>query len=130
MRLTRKEKLDLMRNLNWNFYKDAPEDMLAVIDGKLERSGGFDRNFLFAQSIERLPWHIIIALWGVETMKKLYTPELKRRIRPQLRGLHDFAFSVLRGEPVSSPEWGSQYCKTMRNAFLPDRWNRDKQRAL
>ncbi|MDR2191281.1 MAG: hypothetical protein LBO62_00160 [Endomicrobium sp.] len=119
-----------MKNLNWNFYKDTPENMLAVIEGKLERSGGFDRNALFAQSLERLSWHIIIALWGVETMKKLYTPQLKRRLRPQLRGIHDFAFSVLRGEPIPAPRWGSQYCKTMQNAFLSDRRNRNKQRVL
>ncbi|MDR3113346.1 MAG: hypothetical protein LBU09_03125 [Endomicrobium sp.] len=73
MQLTRKKKLELMKNLNWNFYKDTPEDMLAVIEGKKEKSGGFDRKSLFVQSIERLTWHIIIALWGVEAMKELYT---------------------------------------------------------
>ena len=130
MRLTHKQKLDLMKSLNWNFYKDTPEDMLAVIEGRLESSGGFNREALLVQSLERLQWHYIMALWDVEVLKKLYTPQLKRRIRPQLRGLHDFAFSVLRGEPLPASGWGSQYCEQMRNTFLSDRWNRAKQRLL
>jgi hypothetical protein len=123
MQLTRKKKLELMKNLNWNFYKDTPEDMLAVIEGKKEKSGGFDRKSLFVQSLERLPWHIIIALWGIEAMKELYTPELKRRIRPQLRGIHDFAFSILRGEPVSASGWGVVSYRSKRHRFFSNRGN-------
>lgn len=121
MKLSHEEKLDLMKRLNWNFYKDTPEDMLAVIEGRLESSGGFDREKLLVQSLERLPWHYIMALWDVEVLKKLYTPELKRRIRPQLRGLHDFAFSVLRGEPVSAAGWGADGYQTKRNRFFFNR---------
>jgi hypothetical protein len=126
MKLTYEEKIKLMKNLNWNFYLDKPEDMLAVIEGKLATSGGFDQKSLFVQSLERLAWHNIMQLWNIEVMKKLYTPELKRRLRPQLRGTHDFAFAILRGEAISAPEWSSQYCQQMRHTFLSDRWNGNK----
>ncbi|MDR3337119.1 MAG: hypothetical protein LBT16_07940, partial [Treponema sp.] len=81
MELNREEKLKLMRNLNWD-YKVSPEEMLAVLEGALEKAGPFDRGFLFQRSLERLPWHFLIALWGVEAAKELYTPELARRLWP------------------------------------------------
>jgi len=68
------EKIKLMRSLNWD-YLDTHEDMLAVIEGKLASSGAFTRDRLFVRSLERLPWHYVVALWGVKVIKELYTPE-------------------------------------------------------
>ncbi|MDR1239171.1 MAG: hypothetical protein LBK27_03580, partial [Treponema sp.] len=107
MPLTREEKLKMMASLNWD-YRVSPEDMLAVAEGKKDKAGPFDRNFLFVRFLERVPWHRLIAFWGVEAFKELYTPELARRLFPRdLRKKYDFAFAVLRREPVSAPEWGS-----------------------
>ena len=93
--LTHEEKLQLMRSLNWD-YLDKPEDMLAVVEGKLGSSGAFTRDRLFVRSLERLPWHYVTALWGVETIKELYTPEIAKRIWPKNRRYHfDFALAVL-----------------------------------
>jgi len=71
-----------MRSLNWD-YAASPEDMLSVVEGRHEMAAPFDRKFLFARSLERLPWHYTIALWGVEAAKELYTPELARRLWPK-----------------------------------------------
>ncbi|MCL2231631.1 MAG: hypothetical protein FWB99_00965 [Treponema sp.] len=73
LNLSHDEKLALMSSLNWD-YLDTAEDMLAVIEGSLETSGAFTCDKLFVRSLERLPWHYVTALWGVETIKKLYTP--------------------------------------------------------
>ncbi|MDR0496433.1 MAG: hypothetical protein LBH42_02330, partial [Treponema sp.] len=63
--LSNEEKLSLMHSLNWD-YLDKPEDMLAVIEGRLESSGAFNREKLFVRSMERLTWHHFTALWGIE----------------------------------------------------------------
>jgi len=97
--------------------------MLAVIEGKLEKSGAFDRKSLFVQSLERLPWHIVVGLWGIETMKNLYTRDIRRRIKPRLRGGHDFAFSVLRGEPLPVARWGVERYRSKRHRFFSNRGN-------
>ena len=70
LQLSHEEKIKLMSNLNWD-YKDTYEDMLAVIEGKLDSSGAFTRDKLFVRSLERLPWHYITALWGIEKIKEL-----------------------------------------------------------
>ncbi|MCL2060280.1 MAG: hypothetical protein FWH01_14715, partial [Oscillospiraceae bacterium] len=59
------EKIELMGLLNWDTL-DKCEDMLAVIEGHIVRSKAFTRDRLFVRSLERLPWHYVKTLWGVE----------------------------------------------------------------
>ena len=121
MELSRDEKLELMRSLNWD-YLDKHEDMLSVIEGNLESSGAFTRDRLFVRSLERLPWHYVTGLWGVETIKEMYTPEIANRIWPKDRRYHfDFALAVLRREPLPPSRWGVEYFKSKRNRFFSDR---------
>jgi hypothetical protein len=121
MPLTREEKLQMMASLNWD-YNVSPEDMLAVAEGKKDKAGPFDRDFLFVRFLERVPWHRLIAFWGVEAVKDLYTPELARRLFPRdLRKKYDFALAVLRREPVSPPEWGSERYQSKRYRFFSHR---------
>ena len=121
--LTHEEKLDLMKNLNWD-YLDTHEDMLAVIEGRLESSGAFNREKLFVRSLERLTWHIIISMWGIESIKKLYTPELAKRIWPKERRSHyDYAIGILRREAIPPARWGTEYFKSERYRFFSNRGN-------
>ena len=113
MDLSHDEKLRLMKSLNWD-YLDKHEDMLAVLEGRLETSGAFTRDRLFVRSLERLPWHYVTALWGIETIKELYTPEIAKRIWPKDRRYHfDFALAVLRREPLPPSRWGDEHYKQM-----------------
>ncbi len=119
--LTHEEKLSLMQSLNWD-YLDKPEDMLSVVEGQLQNSGQFTREKIFLRSIERLPWHFFVALWGVEAIKKIYTPEIAGRIWPKDRREHfDFALAVLRREPLPPARWGVEYFTTERNRFFSNR---------
>jgi len=122
LNLTHAEKLKLTRTLNWD-YLDTHEDMLAVIEGKLASSGAFTRDRLFVRSLERLPWHYVVALWGVETIKELYTPEIAKRVWPKSRRYHfDFALAVLRREALPPSRWGDEHYKQMWRPVFSDRW--------
>jgi len=128
--LTYEEKLKLMKSLNWD-YLDKYEEMLAVVEGETETSGAFTRDKLFVRSLERLPWHYIVALWGVDTIKELYTPEIAERIWPKERRKHfDFALTVLRGEPIPPSRWGDEHYEQMWRPVLSDRWYGTKQGLL
>ncbi|MCL2800957.1 MAG: hypothetical protein FWD28_04285 [Treponema sp.] len=130
MNLTYDEKLKLMRNLNWD-YLDTHEDMLLVIEGRLQSSGAFTRDRLFVRSLERLPWHYVTALWGIEAIKELYTEEIARRIWPKSRRYHfDFALAVLRREPLPPSRWGDEHYKQMWRPVFSNRWYSAKQSVL
>jgi hypothetical protein len=130
MKLTYEEKLRLMKNISWD-VRDSVEDILAVLEGRLENSGSFDRERLFVRGLEHLPWHYNVALWGVEAMKELYTSETRKRIwPPERRDTFDFAFGILRGEPVSYAGWGASHYKSSRNRFFSDRGHSSRQGVL
>ena len=122
LELSRDEKLNLMGSLNWD-YLDKHDDMLAVIEGTLESSGAFTRDKLFVRSLERLPWHYVTALWGVDAIKEMYTPDIAKRIWPKERRSHfDYALAVLRREPLPPSRWGDEYFKQMWRPVFSDRW--------
>ncbi|MDR2304297.1 MAG: hypothetical protein LBE10_06890 [Treponema sp.] len=124
MVLSREEKLACLNSLNWD-HTTSPEDMLTVLEGGVEKAGPFDRKTLLVRSLERLHWEYVVALWGIEKIKALYTPELSRRIWPKgRRRLFDFAVGILRKEPVSPAGWGSEHYQSKRNRFFSDRRNR------
>ena len=121
MILSHEEKIKLMSSLNWD-YLDKHEDMLEVIEGRLENSGAFTREKLLVRSLERLPWHYVTALWGVNLIKELYTPKIAGRIWPKSRRYHfDFALAVLRREPLPPARWGDEYFKSERYRFFSNR---------
>ncbi|MDR1785652.1 MAG: hypothetical protein LBR23_04215 [Spirochaetaceae bacterium] len=120
MDLTREEKLELLRGVNWD-TPDTPEAMLDVVEGRAPRSLGFERWRLFQRTLERLNWYDFFQLWGPEQIKELYTPELLRTVRRELRGRFDYAVSVLRGEPVPLAGWGSERCQSLQRTFLSNR---------
>ena len=123
LQLSYEEKLELMSSLNWD-YLDKHEDMLAVIEGKLDKSGAFDRDKLFVRSLERLHWHYLIALWGIEAIKKLYTSEIALCIWPKERRHHfDYVLAVLRRDPLPPARWGDGYFKSKRHRFFFNRGN-------
>ena len=123
MRLTYEDKIDIMKSLNWD-YLDNPDDMLSVLEGRLVSSGSFKMDKLFVRSLENLPWHYVVALWGVENIIRLYTDETAKRIWPKERKRHfDYAVAALRGDPLPSARWGDEHFKQMQHAFLSDRWH-------
>ena len=120
--LTHEEKLKFMSTLNWD-YLDKHEDMLAVIEGRLETSGAFTRDKLFVRSLERIPWHHLVGLWGIDAIKELYTPEIAKRLWPkETKRIYDFAVAILRGEPVSPARWGDEHYKQMWRPVFSNRW--------
>jgi hypothetical protein len=124
MELSIEKKINLMKNLNWD-YQTSLEDMLDVVEGRLQCAGVFDRNTLFTRCLERLPWHYVVALWGIDNMKQLYTEEVRNRIWPiDRRETFDVAFRILRGNTVPVSGWGSERSQRLRRTFLSDRWNR------
>jgi hypothetical protein len=123
LNLNYNEKIELMASLNWDTL-DKSEDMLAVVEGNKTETESFNRDKLFIRSLERLPWHYITALWGIDAIKELYTQENANRIWPKERRRHyDFALAVLRREPLPTTRWGVEYFKSKRYRFFSDRGN-------
>lgn len=119
---SREEKLKILSMLNWD-YNVSPEDMLAVIEGKLDVAGPFTRERIFLRSLERLPWHRISGLWGADLSERMLTTDIIRKIWPESRrGQLERLEKILHGKPVPPAEWGAELRKKLRNTVFSNRW--------
>ena len=119
------KRRQILETLNWDMDVSADE-LSDLVLGKIDEVGGITREALFLRSLERVAWHNLFLLWNsAEECCKLYTEKVRRGLRnDDARQKFDFVFGLLRGEPVQTPKWGSDYCERIRSAFLSDRWNR------
>ena len=121
MQLSTQDKNDILTGLAWN-YKVSEDELLDVINGKKEKAGPFTSEKLLVRCLERVSWHRIVALWGIENILKSYTPKLLMQIHSKvLRKRYDTVFRLLRKEPLPASSWGSEYHKNLQHTFLSDR---------
>jgi hypothetical protein len=65
MVLSLEEKLAFLGSLNGE-YTTAPEDMLAVLEGRIEKADPFDQKTLLVRSLERLHWEYVVPSGGLK----------------------------------------------------------------
>jgi hypothetical protein len=124
MILTKAEKIKFMKRLSWD-YDVSCGDMLDVVEGRASFAGDFDREKLFARSLERMPWHYVVALWGVDAMNELYTDRTRAMLWPaERKEMCDASFSILRGESLPHTGWDTPRMRGYKDTFLSDRWDR------
>lgn len=122
-------RLRLAARLNWD-YEVRPEELLAVIDGRIDKAGPFDRNRLLVRSLERLTWHKVVELWGADRLAAIDILPLIGRLRSrELRRRYGFVFRLLRKEAVPSSGWGPELRGRVRSGLLSNRWDRPQPRV-
>ena len=130
MKLSTQDKHDILAGISWD-YTVSEKDLLDVINGKKEKAGPFTSEKLLVRCLERVSWHRIVALWGIENILKLYTPKLLMQIHSkELRKRYDTVFRLLRKEPLPASSWGSEYHKNLQHTFLSDRRYGSEPRIL
>lgn len=130
MNYSRETKLEILKGLNWD-YNVSPEDMLAVVEGEKEEAGPFDRTRIFVRSLERLPWHRIVGLWGWDRAEKMLVPETIKRVWMKGRRDHiERLAAILRGETLPPAEWSDEMRGKLRNTVFSHRWYRTQSRVL
>lgn len=124
------KRIDIVARLNWE-YDIAPPELLEVIDGLKDEAGPFDRKKLFIRSLEHLPWHRIVRLWGFEEARKMLNSSTIRGVRSKGRRQQlERLETILRGETLPPAEWNSEMRERLANTVFSNRWYRSKQGIL
>ena len=130
MHLTREEKIQIVRNLNWD-YNVEPEEILSMIDGAKKKAGVFHRKGFFIRCLERMPWHRISALWGPEEAERMLTLETIHMVRSKSRREQLGQLEkILRGKALPPAEWNTDLRKKIEHTVLSNRWYRSQQGVL
>jgi hypothetical protein len=128
--LSREDRLRLAAGLNWDYDVDVSV-LLEVIDGSSLKAGPFDAQRLLVRSLERLSWHRIVALWGIDRLLAVYEPSLLSRIRSsEFRRRYAFVFGLLRNEAVPTTGWSPEMRRRMQDGLFSHRWYRAKPGLL
>ena len=118
--MDKEEKTAIIKGLFWD-YKIKPEAYLWIAEHP-DEAARKDLQHFFIKAFERLRWHDLLGIFGIETVKKLLTEETRRGLRKEARGRYDSACAILRGEPLPTAKQDIEGRKRALKPFLSDRW--------
>ncbi len=120
--MEKEEIRNLLKPILWDYSID-PWDFYKTALGKKDRVGSFDRDAALIRMLERLSWHELIQLFGIDGLTDLLTPDIISRLRiNELKEKYEFARCILQGEPVSFSGWDPEYREKIKHTLLSNRW--------
>jgi len=127
--MTQEEKYRTLKKIFWDY--EISGELLYNILIKSEPSITLSPEKIFTRMLERLGWHVILDILGVEKVKALLTKEIIRKIRQsELRERYEFIRKILFGETVSFTGWGDEYYQKIKHTLFSHRWYSAQQTLL
>ena len=77
--MTSAERKKLLKQIMWD-YRISPEEVDAVLKGKAEKAGHYNREVIFIKLLESYSWFIILQLFSPLEIKKLLTDDVIKRL--------------------------------------------------
>jgi hypothetical protein len=127
--MTAEEKHNTLKKIFWDYELQGEELYSILISSK-------DKEYLSQEKIilrmlERLGWHTILDLLGIEKTRLLLTKNIISKVHQrELRERYEFIRAVLSGEPVSFTGWGDEYYQKIKHTLFSYRWYRTQQALL
>ena len=107
-----------------------PGEMIYSLTGEQSHSA-VSREKIFTRMLERLGWHTILDILGVEAVQSLLTSNVIAGLRhAEQRERYEFIRKILSGEAVSFTGWGDEYYQKIKHTLFSDRWYRSQQALL
>ena len=124
--LSHKEKCQILRSIVWDYQVDG-EKLLKVLAGLRQTEGPFTQEKLFLRALERLPWHDILEIVGIDFVRHNLVPQRIAKLHlPQQRNRYERIRKILLGEPISFSGWNPRHRQKYRDALLSNRWHRSQ----
>jgi hypothetical protein len=74
------ERKKLLRQIMWD-YRISPEEVDAVLKGKTEKAGHYNREAIFIKLLESYSWFTILQLFSPLEIRQLLTDDVIKRLR-------------------------------------------------
>lgn len=134
--MTTKGKQNTLKKIFWDTSLSGAELYSILISSK--NRGDLSQEKIVLRMLERLGWHTILDLIGIEKTRLLLTKEIISKIHQrELRERYEFIRAVLSGEPVSFTGWGDEYYppaeragQKIKHTLFSNRWYRTQQALL
>lgn len=84
------ERDRLLRQVMWD-YSINEEDVSALLSGKKDKAGHYNRTLLFQKILESYSWFTVLNIFTPEEINKMLTADVIARLRvPSLRKKYEF----------------------------------------
>jgi hypothetical protein len=115
---------ETLKPVFWDYEVDVNQLYLITL-GEEPAFAFFTKEYILKRILERVPWYIILKLYGKDYLRLNLTHELIEKIRNQeIRNRYELVRKVLHGEPVSLTGWSLENRTRLKNTTLSDRWYR------
>ena len=115
-----------LKKIFWD-YNISDETLFNILAGE-QHHAVVTREKIFSRMLERLGWHEILGVVGIEQVKLLLTKEVIQTLRQaELRERYEFIRKILCGETVSFTGWGDEYYQQIKHTLFSNRWYRSQQ---
>ena len=120
---TDSQELSLLKSVVWDYRVDEAE-LREVLLGLREKAGPFDQEKIFLRVLERLPWHDILQIIGIDRLTQFLTPERIAKLRfPEQRQRYERIRKILHREPISFSGWDPRHRETYKRSLLSNSKN-------
>jgi hypothetical protein len=120
--MNRSEIQQLLKPILWDYNID-PYELFELVAGTKKQVGTFTREKALVRMLERLSWYDLVALFGIDGLTRLITPEIISQLRfKELKEKYEFVRKVLQGETVSFSGWRPEYREKIGHTLLSNRW--------
>ena len=120
------EKQNILKKIFWDDPIPGAELFSILIGSK--NNEFLSQEKIVVRMLERLGWHTILDLLGIEKARLLLTKEVISKIHQrELRERYEFIRVVLSGEPVSFTGWGDEYYQRIKHTLFSLRWYSTQQ---
>jgi hypothetical protein len=88
--MTIEERYKLFRQIMWD-YNISDDEVDAVLKGKREKAGHYNRQTLFVKLLESYSWFTVVQLFSPEELRQLLSDDVIKKLRfKSLRTKYDF----------------------------------------
>ncbi len=127
--MTTEEKQNTLKKIFWDYSFSGHE--LYSIHEKKKDTESITQEKIFIRMLERLGWHAVLDILGVEKVKLLLKKETIANIRQkELRERYEFIQKILFEETVFFTGWGDEYYQRIKHTLFSNRWYCSKQALL
>jgi hypothetical protein len=124
--MTIQQRQEILKKIYWD-ANISGELLYAIAIGQVTNAV-ITQKQIFLRMIERLGWHNILEILGIDNVKRLLTKETVAGLRnTEMRERYEFIRSILFGEVVSFTGWGDEYYQKIKHTLFSNRWYRSQQ---
>ena len=127
--MTTEEKQNTLKKIFWD-YSFSGHELYSILEKKNDTEY-ITQEKIFIRMLERLGWHAVLDILGIEKVKLLLKKETIANIRQkELRERYELIQKILFEETVFFTGWGDEYYQKIKHTLFSNRWYCSKQALL